>query len=217
MTEADPAAAYTALRAETVRLLGLDPAGTMSLAQDLQVDLLALLRLEVDTLNGRVLAGEAVDLNRLSVAFGMLQKLLPPAELKAETCHHDFSGAREELERLLEGRAYAIQCQHERESAIEAEVAAGFYRDCLRPPALPRPSSPPPRAHVAYIDAGVVDDPSPPAPAPANTRNVTRTDPVPVSVAAPPPTTSGDAEWLRWYRAGGSTRQAGWDSPPKGW
>lgn len=38
--------------------------------------------------------------------------------------------------------------------------------------------------------------------------------PEPVRAA---PQQSSDAEWLRWYRAGGSTRQAGWDSPPRGW
>jgi hypothetical protein len=150
----NPALAYERLRSETVRLLGLDPA-EMSLAQDLQVDLLALLRLEVDTLSGRVLAGEAVDLNRLSVAYGMLAKILPPAELKvADAATDQHSDARAAFEALIEGQiAAAEHVEHEETVRLRAEVAE--LRELL---ARSRAGAAPPApAHTSYVDAGAGD------------------------------------------------------------
>jgi hypothetical protein len=114
MTDPDPAAAYAALRAETAGMLKLD-AANLSLVEGLQLDLVSLLRLEVDGLQGAVLSGDQVDLARLSTALAMLQKLLPtqlaPA---AATDQHDFSGAREELARHFDRLAEA----HERRLAM---------------------------------------------------------------------------------------------------
>jgi hypothetical protein len=214
MNEADPAAAYEALRAETAGMLKYDLAD-LSLVQGLQVDLVSLLRLEVDTLQGKVLAGEQVDLMRLSAALTMLHKLLPPAELKTESSKPDFSGAREELERFLQNRFEAIEYGYARESEIEAEVQADFYRDAMRPPA-PARIGPPAPARVVYVDHAVINDRDEPVSPPALAA-------VPATRKAP----SSDAEWARWYQSGsGSVRQAGWglsaswlvkaDNEPKG-
>ena len=72
----DPAAAYARLRIETAEMLRLN-ANSASLVEGLQVDLVSLLRLQLDDLQGRVLSGEQVDLNRLSTALTMLRQLLP--------------------------------------------------------------------------------------------------------------------------------------------
>jgi hypothetical protein len=103
----DPAAAYEALRAETAGMLNYDLAD-LSLVQGLQLDLASLLRLEVDTLQGKVLAGDTVDLGRLGVAFGMLTKLLPPAALEAEPSEvRPHSEARERLKALIDATILA--------------------------------------------------------------------------------------------------------------
>jgi hypothetical protein len=105
-TEPDPAVVYERLKAETAQLLRIDVNGA-SLLENLQIDLVSLLRLQIDDLQGRVLNGEQVDLGRLSTAVAMLQKLLPQS-LIAPAAGPDFSGAREELARLFEQRAEAI-------------------------------------------------------------------------------------------------------------
>jgi hypothetical protein len=78
----DAAATYEALRASTAEMLKLDPAN-LSLVEGLQLDLIALLRLTTSDMHGAALSGEAVDLDRLSTALGMLQKLLPASALVA--------------------------------------------------------------------------------------------------------------------------------------
>ena len=141
MNIADPAVAYERLRAETAAMLKLNP-DSSSLVEGLQVDLVSLLRLEVDTLQGQVLAGEQVDLARLVTAHGMLQKMLPERALVAPApaaATHDFSGAREELARFLAQRAERIEARELKESErLRAEVA----RSCRSTPPEP-PSAPP--------------------------------------------------------------------------
>jgi DNA-directed RNA polymerase specialized sigma54-like protein len=75
--------------------------GDLTLTQGLQVDLASVLRLEIDALQGQRLAGQPVDLARLSTAFAMLQNLLPQSvaaprvrestriQLKISTCRND--------------------------------------------------------------------------------------------------------------------------------
>ena len=107
MDIADPAAAYATLKAETAKMLNLDVASS-SLLENLQVDLVSLLRLQIDDLQGKVLSGEQVDLNRLSTALGMLRTLLPekalvsqppPAETRFSEPHK--AKLREMIERIV--------------------------------------------------------------------------------------------------------------------
>jgi hypothetical protein len=79
---ADPAATYDRLRAETAEMFDYDLASA-SLTQGLQIDLVSLLRLEIDSMSGRVLAGETVDLTRLVAAHGLLRQMLPEKALVA--------------------------------------------------------------------------------------------------------------------------------------
>jgi hypothetical protein len=151
---ADPAAAYERLRAETAAMLKLSP-DSSSLVEGLQVDLVSLLRLEVDMLQGQVLAGETVDLTRLVAAHGMLQKMLPERALVAPApaaADHDFAGAKEELRRLLDQRAGAIerreQNRENRETALLAENAR-LREEVVRLKAQPRPQ---PANNVVPID-----------------------------------------------------------------
>lgn len=104
MSDPDPAATYERLKIETAQMLNLD-AASLSLVENLQLDLVSLLRLEVDGLQGAVLAGDQVDLARLSTALGMLRQLLPEKALvaPAPAPAARFDGnARERLRRLIE-------------------------------------------------------------------------------------------------------------------
>jgi hypothetical protein len=124
MTDPDPAATYERLRDETAAMFNYDIAN-LSLTQGLQIDLVSLLRLEIDTMSGAVLAGKTVDLSRLVAAHGLLQKMLPESALVAPSAAADhtdpFAGAREELRALLSQRAEALE---RRDRRLEAELAA---------------------------------------------------------------------------------------------
>jgi hypothetical protein len=104
----DPAGLYARLRAETARMLGFDLA-SLSLGEGLQLDLTSMLRLEIDTLQGACLAGQAIDLARLQAAFAMLQKLLPTSvtETPPVAADDDDGSARRELLAVIEGYAAA--------------------------------------------------------------------------------------------------------------
>ena len=64
----DPARAYESLRVETATMLGLNLAD-LSPAASLRLDLTALLRLSLDSLQGIALSGQEVDLARLQSCF----------------------------------------------------------------------------------------------------------------------------------------------------
>ena len=137
MSDPSAAAAYAVLRAETCGMFGYDLAN-LSLTQGLQTDLLALLRLEIDTLQGRALAGEAVDLDRLAAAHGLLQKMLPERSLIApakapETARFGLDH-RARLRALIEATVFAPEADEaarladamRREEATAAGEAAGL-------------------------------------------------------------------------------------------
>ena len=107
MNDSDPAATYERLRIETAEMLRLN-ANSASLIEGLQVDLVALLRVEIDALQGQVLNGELVDLGRLASALTMLRSLLPekalvsappPAEVRFGPDHQ--KRLREMIERVV--------------------------------------------------------------------------------------------------------------------
>jgi hypothetical protein len=128
MTDCDPVTTYERLKIETAAMLNLD-VDSASLLENLQVDLVSLLRLQVDDLQGRAMNGEQVDLNRLSTALTMLQKLLPVNSLTAPAPGggHDFSDAKAELSAFLAQRADALERRDSRERdeiAAREEMAA---------------------------------------------------------------------------------------------
>jgi hypothetical protein len=125
MNDSDPVAAYERLKIETAAMLNLST-DSASLVENLQVSLVAILRMEVDTLEGQVLAGDSVDLKRLEIALGMLRSLLPaqalvsappPAEVR-------FSGEHQrKLRAMIEKTVLAA-------SATEhADIAERQWRD----------------------------------------------------------------------------------------
>jgi hypothetical protein len=104
MSDPDPAVAYDRLRAETAQMFDYDLANA-SLTQGLQIDLVSLLRLEIDSMSGAVLAGKTVDLSRLVAAHGLLKQMLPERSLVAPAPPAEvrFSGEHQaKLRRLIE-------------------------------------------------------------------------------------------------------------------
>ena len=140
----DPAAAYDRLRAETAEMFGYD-LGNLSLTQGLQLDLVSLLRLEVDTMQGQVLAGQVVDLTRLVAAHGMLQKLLPERALVAPAPAVEDRGsptARERLRQLIENVFAAKDAELAESCQREEAVMAAEAMSASPPPPEPPPEPP---------------------------------------------------------------------------
>jgi len=74
------ATTYTKTRAEVLDLLGW-AADSLAPAQTLRVDCAVALRLALDDLQGRLIRGQPIDMNRMLTASEALAKLLPPAVL----------------------------------------------------------------------------------------------------------------------------------------
>jgi hypothetical protein len=223
--KADPSVAYQILHRESAALLGINPVGDLTALQAMQIDLVAILRMEIDAAQGAQLAGKEIDIGRLSVCVSMLGKLLPQRALEAEASQQGVADdARERLAHLIDSQAAAVAHEHARESEIEAEVAADFYRDAMRPPA-PARIGPPSPARVEYIDGACLDDrdePStsahvPPAVGVAATPSKRTGEAAGASGAASPspPAPSSDREWLSWYRSGAGDTGRGIHSIPK--
>ena len=172
MDIADPAAAYERLKIETAGMLRLD-VGSSSLLENLQVDLVALLRLEIDTLQGAVLAGDSVDLGRLASALTMLRSLLPaqalvsappPVETRFGPDH------KAKLRRLIEhtlmaddvaeaeAERLADVCAREEQAAVAAATHVEAAKAAPAPSAPASPSQPPP----SQQPAGAVSNQPPP-------------------------------------------------------
>jgi hypothetical protein len=163
----NPSASYQTLRLETAALLKLD-VNNLGLVEGLQLDLVRLLRLIVDELQGKVLAGEPVDLDRLATALGMLQKLLPAQALVAPTPAPEGRfgpSAQERLRRLIETtvlREDPPELEAERAWRDEMQAVAGAGGDVAEvakpAPFLPAsepaaaPSPPPPPKPMSDIE-----------------------------------------------------------------
>jgi hypothetical protein len=171
-------------REEAALLLRLDPQN-LSPSDALRCDLIATLRLSIDSAQADALDGRAADLGRLIVATESLVKLLPSETPKPETQHGDprevmfkiYMEMRERGEVPPEGhfqhRINELELENERlraalggSSAItprEADITppGELGRDChARPVAGP---DDPPRRSTTVIESR----PNPPAAAPA--------------------------------------------------
>lgn len=168
---ADPATAYERLRAETATMLKLE-ATSLSLVENLQLDLVSLLRLQVDELQGAALAGQTVDLDRLATALQMLQKLLPEKALVAPAPPAETRfgpSARERLRELIERtvlREDPPEVEAERAWRDEMQAVAGAGGDVAEvakpapflpasePAAAPSPRPPPkPMSDIERMNA----------------------------------------------------------------
>jgi hypothetical protein len=190
-------------RHEAALLLRLDPEN-LSPSDALRCDLVATLRLSIDSAQADALEGRAADLGRLIVATESLVKLLPseppqPASREADPRQvmlELYMGMRKRGEladpnSTFEGRGRRI-------AELEVEIAGKDARIAeLEAAASPAPNEP------------LATPPAPAAPAPAD--NVVRlSPPVPAGTAAPPAApwddTPGGHAWHAWRDAGGYVR-----------
>jgi hypothetical protein len=100
MSDADPAKVYAKLRADAAKLLNLD-ANKMSALESMQCDLVSVLMLELDMLQGAQLAGRAIDISRVSDAVKILRSLLPAATTEAHRTTSTSSTARPKRLQML--------------------------------------------------------------------------------------------------------------------
>lgn len=124
---ADPAIVYERLKRETAAMLNLD-VDSSSLLENLQVDLVSLLRLQIDDLQGKVLNGEQVDLARLSAALTMLRQLLPEKALVSSPPAADTGPDHEAAFRQIE-----VQLDNLLEQRRRKEVETGRCERCGAP------------------------------------------------------------------------------------
>ena len=156
----DTASTYARLKAETAAMLGLDPAKT-SKTEGLRLDITSLLLLEIDSLQGSILANEQIDLARLSSALTMLQKLLPSEALNAPVPTSGntdlFAGAREELNNFFIQRAERIEAREIKESERLREENVKLREEISRlrtqPRAMPQQQPIKQPDNVVSIDA----------------------------------------------------------------
>jgi hypothetical protein len=121
-TKLTPKQLLDRMRKSTADLLGYDLTAKLTAAQSVRLDRAAVLRLELDDVQSRQLAGLPVDMAKFVVASEALERLVGGAP-EQTTASHDFSGAKEELARLLERRAEALARRREHDEAARAAAA----------------------------------------------------------------------------------------------
>jgi hypothetical protein len=193
-------------RQEAALLLRLDPSN-LSASDALRCDLIATLRLSIDSAQADALDGRAADLGRLIVATESLVKLLPseppqpvnridPRKIMLET----YLGMRRRGE--IAGPEYSRDAALKRIAELEAEVAA---LKAAGAPAPEEPSATPPAA--SHASSNVVPLPrsastgAPGAPA----------APAPPPAQAPAYDYNARSDWKDWVNSDGSIR-----STPRG-
>jgi hypothetical protein len=214
-------------RAEAAALLRLDPSH-LSPADVLRCDIVASLRLVIDSAHADVLDGTQTDLGKLLVAVETLTKLLPAVDVKMGTTTVSAATARAKLLQLvLDARAADkfeddqadrsdLQAALARVAALEDEV---LHLRGVRPRRLPPPTDKPLRS----VDRSATEPTKPasttklavdPGPPPGYDPIVSGLWRPPVAAPAapvasspppstPPPARPSEPAWRAWYYNGG--------------
>jgi hypothetical protein len=125
----DRAELFRALRASTAALLNFD-LNHLTPAQNIRVDRAAALRLQLDDLQRRQFAGEAIDMKEFVVASEALERLVggdpdtgTDGDFEARV-QAEFAGEREALSNLLAVQAERLDAADRRESPkLKAQIA----------------------------------------------------------------------------------------------
>jgi hypothetical protein len=216
MSDGDRDRLYEHCRIETAKIMGVDPKRLTS-TQRMKLDMAVSLRLALDTLQGKVIAGELVDIAALITANDTLSKLLPALALD-EPPPQAREDARLKLQRLIEGARAAAD--HDAAAgicssceALKAELAAvrsmlNFARTGNAP--LRDPDGPPPDLQPPSPEPPAS---SPPA-SPSSPSSVSPWNPPPAPSAPEPYQEGSDSTWRRFVNPDGSIsmtpRTGGW-------
>jgi hypothetical protein len=112
------------MRKLTAELLGYD-LSNLTAAQSVRLDRAATLRLELDDVQSRQLAGLPIEMAKFILASKELEAMFGGDPEAPAADHHDlFAGAREELRLLLDQRASAIARRRLREEAKAIAAAS---------------------------------------------------------------------------------------------
>ena len=169
VTKLEPAALRERMRKVTAELLGYD-LSKLTPSQSVRLDRAATLRLELDDVQSRQLAGLPIDTTKFVSASEALERMLgSDPEKRSE--HLDFTGAREELLHFLDGRAAALERRDERIKAAAAskEITSDLVdspqhnqgvaptgQNCpVEPPVvelMPEGEVPPKQPHVSFVE-----------------------------------------------------------------
>ena len=150
------------MRAVTAKLLGYD-LEHLTPAQSVRLDRAASIRLMLDDVQGRLLAGFEIDIAKFCAASEALERMLGGDPDTQQQSVDQFAGAREELLHFLDARASALARRDER---IAAEARQPPPVDTAPPvpspmatvELMPANSVPPKQPHVSYIDAAVLEE-----------------------------------------------------------
>jgi hypothetical protein len=150
----DQAKLFNSLRASTAELLGYD-VDHLTAAQQIRLDRTITLRLLVDDLQARQLRGEMIDAKAFVAASEDLERLCGGQPDAPAT--DDFADAREELFKLLERRAQAIEARDEKlrdqmqAREEQAAIAAAMPSEPVPVPHIPAFSPELPRSNVVPL------------------------------------------------------------------
>jgi hypothetical protein len=210
------AAVYARARSEIIALFRWD-AGSLSPDQMLRLDCAVALRLALDDLQGRLIRGESIDMNRMLTASEALSRLLPPAVLASPPPEHrvdprqimweTYIGMRRRGE--IAGPEYSRDAALKRIAELEAETAALKAADA---PTTAVPPTPLPDNVVKLSSRN--DNPSPSSPASAAPAAPPKPAPPPPAAASAPVLgdlvmvvdPSPDEEWKSYVEPDGSIR-----------
>jgi hypothetical protein len=170
---------YQHARTETARIMGVDPKRLTS-TQAMKLDMATSLRIALDNLQGRVIAGQSTDIAALITASETLAKLLPALAVDEPTAVQ-CDDARAKLAALIEGaiaaqeydaeRGVCSECERLREQVSELEARIRFIQTNapLRDPDQPPSDQPPPLLPPEPASSPASSSPSPwnPPPAPS--------------------------------------------------
>lgn len=148
MTDVDPSILRDRLRRETAELLGYD-IDNLTAAQSVRLDRAATLRLELDDIETRQLAGLPIEMAKYVVASEALERLVATAHGNPEqTTSGMFAGARAELAALVENLARA---EEYKAGAAAAREEAAMAAEALDAPREPPAIEPPPRTRPVLV------------------------------------------------------------------
>jgi hypothetical protein len=121
----------------------------------MQCNLVGVLMLEIDSLQGAQMSGAKIDISRVADAVKILRSLLPQATEVTSNHEHEFDGALETFARIVNAQRGAIQAREEHVSEIlqrevdKLKAENAELRNQIangpppRTPAPPAPAAPP--------------------------------------------------------------------------
>jgi hypothetical protein len=200
----EPKALLDRMRKLTAELLGYD-LSNLTPAESVRLDRAATLRLELDDVQSRQLAGLPIEMAKFILASKELEAMFGGDPEAPAAGHHDFSGAREELRQLLAGRAEAIERRAQREAEATVAVAPDDSEPAVggdaQSASVPHPL--PSEAPAGGGGLPVLIDPQPAPPSPSKRLETDLERHARINAEPANPAPGPLPEWRRWVDSDG--------------